>query len=226
MTRIVIVDDHDVVRAGLKGLLAPEPGFEVVAEASSGEEAVRLARSLEPDVMLMDVELPGWSGLEATERILKAQPGIGIVVLTAHARPPLPARLLEVGAGAFLSKACQADELFRAIRAVARGERYLAPEIAQQMALAAIAGTPNNPFEMLTPRELEIAMMLGQGMRAQDIGEVLKLSAKTIASHKYRMYDKLAIKSEVELLRLALRYGLISAETAAGEAGKNPPKSV
>lgn len=211
MIRIVIVDDHDVVRAGLSGILESAGGLEVIGQADNGEDAIRLARTLSPDVILMDVEMPGCSGLEATERILKAQPDIGIAVLTAHAEPPLPARMLEAGASAYLSKACQAPELLEAIRSVARGGRYLSPEIAQQMALAVVSGGPQNPFEDLTSRELEVAMMLAKGMRTREIAAAIKLSPKTVATHKYKVYEKTAVTSEVELLKLAIRHRLVSA---------------
>lgn len=212
MIRIVIVDDHVLVRTGFEGILAKEPDLEVIDQGASGEEAIRLARELKPDVMLMDVEMPGCSGLEATERILKSQPEVGIVVLTAHVKPPLPARMLEAGAGAYISKDCKAPELIQAIRAVARGDRYLAPEIAQQMALAVISGPSQNPFEALTTRELEVAMMLAKGMRPSEIASLINLSPKTIATHKYKVYEKTSVSNEVELLKLALRHGLVSTE--------------
>lgn len=225
MIRIVIVDDHDLVRTGLAGIIEPAHDMEVIGQANNGDEAVRLARTLEPDVILMDVEMPGCSGLEATERILMAQSGIAIVVLTAHAEPPLPARMLEAGASAYLSKTCQGGELLEAIRAVARGGRYLSPEIAQQMALAVVSGGPQNPFEELTSRELEVAMMLAKGMRTRAIADAIKLSPKTVASHKYKVYEKTGTDSEVELLKLAIRHGLVSAPQAHQPAVKDDPKS-
>lgn len=214
MTSILIVDDHDLVRAGLAGIIKGQPELRVVAEAGSGEEALKLARDLEPDIVLMDVELPGLSGLETTERLLRSQPKIGVVVLTAHSEPPLPSRLLEVGARGYLSKSCRAEELLQAIRSVARGERYLAPDIAQQLALSLLPGSPSTPFSELTPREMEITMMLVQGMKASTIGEVVNLAPKTVASHKYRIYAKTGAGSEVELLKLALRYGLAKGDPA------------
>lgn len=209
MTRIVIVEDHDLVRTGLRNILDGEKDMNVVAEAASGEEAIRLAREHSPDIILMDVELPGLSGLESTERILKTQPKIRIVVLTAHSEPPLPARLLDIGASGYLTKACDARELVNAVRAVARGERYIGAEIAQQLALSLLPGTPQSPFQELTARELEVALMVTQGMKMQSIAEVINVSPKTVATHKYNVYEKVGVSSEVELLRLALRYGLV-----------------
>lgn len=212
LTRILIVDDHDLVRTGLKNILADAGEMELVGEASTGEDAIRLARQLEPEVVLMDVGLPGLSGLETTERILKAQPDIQVIVLTAHSEPPLPARLLDIGATGYLTKACDARELINAVRTVARGERYIGSDIAQQLAISLLPGTPQSPFQELTARELEIALMLTQGMKMQSIAEVVNVSPKTVATYKYRIYEKIGVNSEVELLRMALRYGLVSAD--------------
>lgn len=212
MIDILIVDDHDLVRTGLKNILGGSSEFNVVAEAASGEEAIRLSRKFEPDIILMDVGLPGLSGLETTERILKAQPEVRVIVLTAHSEPPLPARLLDSGASGYLTKACNADELIRAVRKVSQGERYIGADISQQLAISLLPGTPQSPFQELTGRELEIALMLTQGMKMQSIAEVLNVSPKTVATYKYRIYDKVGVSSEVELLRAALRHGLVSAD--------------
>ncbi|MFU8832179.1 MAG: response regulator [Wenzhouxiangella sp.] len=212
MIRILIVEDHDLVRTGLRNILAGASDIEVVGEAASGEEAMRLSRDLSPDIILMDVELPGLSGLETTERILRVQPDIRVVVLTAHSEPPLPARLLDIGASGYLTKACDAKDLISAVRAVARGERYIGAEIAQQLALSLLPGTPQSPFQNLTARELEVALMLTQGMKMPVIAGVINVSPKTVATHKYKVYEKVGVTSEVELLRLALRYGLVKPE--------------
>ncbi|MFP4207569.1 MAG: response regulator [Wenzhouxiangella sp.] len=208
MIKLMIVEDHELFRTGISNILATVDNIEIVAELSNGEEAIGLARRLEPDVILMDVGLPGLSGLETTERILKSQPRIRVIVLTAHAEPPLPARLLDIGASGYLTKGASADELLAAISAVHRGERYIGSEIAQQLALSLLPGTPASPFQNLTTRELEVTLMLIQGMKANSIGQVLKLSPKTVATHKYRIYDKVGVRNEVDLLHLALRYGL------------------
>jgi len=210
LTDILIVDDHDLVRTGLQNILAGEADLHVVGEASTGEEAIRLSREFEPDLVLMDVGLPGLSGLETTERILKSLPDTRVIVLTAHSEPPLPARLLDSGASGYLTKACDAAELLRAVRKVAQGERYIGSDISQQLAISLLPGTPQSPFQQLTSRELEITLMLTQGMKMQSIGEVLNVSPKTVATYKYRIYDKIGVGSEVELLRMALRHGVVS----------------
>lgn len=212
MAKLLIVDDHHLVRTGLRNILERSGDIEVVGEASSGEEAIRLNRELEPDLILMDISLPGLSGFETTERILATHPDVRIIVLTAHARPPFPTRLLDMGASGFLTKACDSEELLRAIRTVGNGERYIGSEIAQQLAIALLPGTPQSPFQELTSRELEVALMLTQGMKMPSIAEVLNVSPKTVATYKYRIYEKVGVSSEVALLREALRHGLIQSE--------------
>ena len=210
MIKLLIVDDHDLVRTGLKNILAAQADLEVIGEAASGEEALGLARRLEPDVILMDISLPGLSGLETTERILKTRPEARIVVLTAHSEAPLPAQMLESGAAGYLTKACDAAELLKAVRQVAAGHRYIGNDISQQLAISLLPGESRSPFGELTGREMEIAMMLTQGMKVRSIGEVLSVSPKTVATYKYRIYQKVGVASEVELLRAALRHGVVS----------------
>lgn len=205
----MIVEDHDLVRTGLRNILSEVPGLEIVAEVSSGEDAILFARERRPDVILMDVGLPGLSGLEATERILKTQPETRIIILTAYSEPPLPARLLDAGASGYLTKSCDAAELIAAVKAVSRGERYIGTEIAQQLALSLLPGSPQSPFQQLTARELEVMMLLTQGMRMTEIAKIISVSPKTIATYKYRIYDKVGVGSEVELLHMALRHGLV-----------------
>ncbi|MGY6588266.1 MAG: response regulator [Wenzhouxiangella sp.] len=209
MTTVFIVDDHDLMRSGLKNILLTASDFELIGEASTGEDALRQIRQLKPDLVLMDVELPGLSGIETTERLLKILPRTRVVVLTAHSEPPLPARLLDIGAAGYLTKACDSKELISAMRAVMRGERYIGGEIAQQLALSLLPGTPQSPFQDLTTRELEVALMLTQGMKMPMIADTINVSPKTVATHKYNVYQKVGVNSEVDLLRLALRYGLV-----------------
>jgi two-component system invasion response regulator UvrY len=209
MIRLLIVDDHHLVRAGLRNIIDTAGGIEVVGEAESGEDAIRLNRELQPDVVLMDIGLPGLSGLETSERILQVRPSVRVIVLTAHAQPPFPARLLDMGAAGYLTKACDAEELVRAIRRVHDGERYIGSEIAQQLAMSLLPGTPRSPFQELTPRELEVALMLARGMKPAKIAERINVSPKTVSTHKYRIFDKLGVDSEVALLREAIRHDLI-----------------
>lgn len=218
MVRILIVDDHELVRIGLRHILDKQPGLKVVGEADSGESALRAQRELSPDVILLDVSLPGLSGFEVTRRIRRVAPEVRIIILTVHAESPYPARLLESGASAYLTKGCAADELVAAVHKTMAGERYVGNDIAQQLALALLPGADPSPFEVLTAREMEVLLMLVQGEPLARIGEILSLSPKTVSTYKYRIYDKLAIRGEIELMRLALRHGIIepARETVRG----------
>lgn len=213
MIKLLIVDDHHLVRTGLRNIIDGAGGIEIVGEADTGERAIQLNREMQPDVILMDIGLPGLSGFETSERIMNVRPGVRIIVLTAHATPPFPARLLEMGAAGYLTKACDAAELVAAIRKVNAGERYIGSEIAQQLAMSLLPGTPQSPFQELTPRELEVAMMLARGLKSSAIAERMSISPKTISTHKYRIYEKIGVDSEVALLREAIRYGVIDAES-------------
>lgn len=209
MIRVLIVDDHDLVRTGLRHILDRADNVTVIGEAGSGEEAIRRQREMQPDVVLMDISMPGMSGMEVTQRMLRSDDSIRIIILTAHAQSPFPTRLLEAGAMGYLTKACAADELLNAIHSVAEGRRYIGSEIAQQLALALLPGTEQSPFEDLSSREMEVTLMLTQGMSVADIAQTMSLSPKTVSTYKYRIYEKLHVKNEVELTRLAMRHGLI-----------------
>lgn len=207
MIRVFLLDDHALVRTGYRYILEKHADIELVGEAASGEEGLPLIRKLQPDVVLCDLHLPGMSGLEITERVVRSGLPTKVVIVSVQEDGPMPMRLMEAGASGYLGKACDQTELLRAVREAARGRRYLAGELAQRMALSAMSGE-RSPFEQLTPRELEVVMMLCQGMRMADIGRRLSLSAKTIATHKYRLFDKLGIEDAVSLARLAAQHGV------------------
>ncbi|MBP6596639.1 MAG: response regulator [Arenimonas sp.] len=207
MIRIFLLDDHALVRTGYRLILAQEKEFLVVGEAGSGEEGLPMVRRLRPDVVICDLHLPGISGLDITERIVRGNFGSSVLVVSVQEDGPMPRRLIEAGASGYLGKGCDAAELVRAVREVARGKRYLASHVAQCMALARLSGG-QSPFDALSPRELEVARMLCQGMRMEEIGRRLSLSGKTVATHKYRLFEKLGIKDTVALARLASQYGV------------------
>ena len=205
--RVFLVDDHVLVRTGMRLMLSAETDIELVGEASSGEEALPLIRRLQPDVVLCDLHLPGISGLEVTSRIVRSGMQTRIVVVSVLEDGPLPRRLIEAGAHGYVGKCAGADELIRAVRSVAHGKRYLASGIA--LALAFSGMEPNaSPFDALSPRELEVAMLLTRGLRQEDIARRLSLSAKTVNTHKSRLFDKLGIGDSIALFRLAGQYGL------------------
>ena len=207
MIRVFLLDDHALVRTGYRLILVQERDFEVVGEAGSGEEGLPMIRRLKPNVVICDLHLPGISGLDITERIVRAGMGVHVLIVSVQEKGPMPRRLIEAGASGYLGKGCDAQELVRALREVARGRRYLASHVAQRMALAKLCGE-GSPFDLLSPRELEVARLLCQGMRMEEIGRRLSLSGKTVATHKYRLYEKLGIKDTVALARLAGQHGV------------------
>ena len=211
MIRVFLIDDHELVRTGFQLILARETDIQVVGEASTGEAGLKQVRELKPHVVLCDVHLPGISGLEVTERIVRGNWGPKVIMLSVQNDGPLPRRLLEAGASGYLGKSCPAEELVCAIRTVARGKRALGKDVAEQMALGSIDGHADSPFDQLSPRELEVVMMLTQGLRMTEIAVRLSLSAKTVASHKYRVFDKLGLRDNVALARLAQQHGLLDA---------------
>lgn len=206
--RVFIVDDHALVRTGMRMILSAESDIEVVGDAESGEDALPLIRKLKPDVVLCDLHLPGLSGLEVTERIVKGDHESRVIIVSVLQDGPMPRRLLEAGASGYVGKGGDAAELLRAIREVARGKRFLANGIAQNLALAGIDGSAS-PFDSLSPREMEIALMLVQGLRQDAIAKRLSLSAKTVNTHKARLFEKLDITDSIALARLASRYGIV-----------------
>jgi two-component system invasion response regulator UvrY len=207
MIRVFLLDDHALVRTGYRLILQQEKDIEVVGESGSGEEGLPLVRRIKPDVVLCDLHLPGISGLDVTERIVRGDSGARVLIVSVQEDGPMPRRLIEAGASGYLGKGCDAQELVKAIREVFRGRRYLASHVAQHMALAKISGD-GTPFDLLSPRELEVARMLCHGMRMEEIGKRLSLSGKTVATHKYRLFEKLGIKDTVALARLATRHGV------------------
>lgn len=208
MLRVVLVDDHNIMRAGLQALLRKEADIEIVGEAENGEQGLMLIRQSKPDIALVDVHMPGITGVELTERVRRAKLSTRIVILTVAGEAPFPRRLLEAGASGYLTKGCPAEELIKAIRQVADGKRYIASDVAQQLALATMDGT-ESPFAKLSARELEIAIMLASGLKAKTIATRLHLSEKTVATYKARLFEKLGVDNVVALANMAAVHGLL-----------------
>ncbi|AVH90125.1 two-component system response regulator UvrY [Stenotrophomonas maltophilia] len=206
--RVYLVDDHALVRTGMKMILSGETDIEVVGEAETGEDALREVRQLLPDVVLCDLHLPGVSGMEVTERIVRSHRNTRVVIVSVLEDGPLPKRLLEAGAAGYIGKGCDAQELLRAVRDVAAGRRYLGTSIAQNLALSTVEGN-GSPFDNLSPRELEVALLLTQGLRQEDIARRLSLSAKMVNTHKARLFEKMGIHDNIALARMASQYGLV-----------------
>ena len=212
---VLLVDDHKLVRTGLKFILQDTPDIIVVGEASTGEEALERARVLKPDVVIMDVSMPGIGGLEATRKLAMGLPDARVIVLSVHTAEPYPMRLLEAGASGYLTKDCAPDEIVSAIRRVRAGERYITAEIARQLALNAVSRDSASPFDQLSAREMQVTIMVTGGHSLQAISEKLHLSPKTVSTYRSRLFQKLGVSNDVELTRLALRYGVI--EERSGE---------
>ncbi len=213
MIKVLLVDDHDIVRTGLKLVIEQMDGINIIGECRDGKSAVEVVQTHRPDVILMDVNMPKMSGLEATRRITQTDPSVKIIILTIHAENPFPRNLLDAGAVGYLTKGCAAEELEKAIRKVARGHRYVGADIAQQMALAMLpGGGEGSPFDSLSMRELDVAMMLVRGKKAKEIAYVLGLTDRTVATYKYRILEKMGIRNEVELTHVAIRHGLLDAK--------------
>lgn len=207
-TRVVVADDHAMVRAGIRRLLEDAPDMEVVGEAESGEQAMQEFIKHRPDVLIMDLSMPGIGGLEGIRRILKKEPAAKILIVSMHEDAIYPTRAVQAGAKGYLSKRTAPDALLRAVREVAKGEVFLERNIAQKIALHGINGV-KNPFQDLTEREFEVFRMLAEGRAVAEIAELLFLSAKTVGTYQTRIMHKLGAHNSAELARLAIRIGLV-----------------
>lgn len=216
MIKVLLIDDHKLVRTGIRKILEESAGIQVVGEADDGEHGLELAEQLKPDVVLLDVSMPGIGGLEATRQLLEHDPSTKVIVVSVHAQEPVPGKLLEAGAFGYLTKGCAADEVVTAVRRVHGGERYLTAEIARALAFGAVGGrkTSESPFELLSQREMQVMMMVTQGQSIQEISERLRLSPKTVSTYRYRLFEKLGVGNDVELTRLALRHGFVEGDGA------------
>lgn len=212
LVKLLLVDDHELVRTGVKRILEDVADFNVVAEATTGEEAVKLCRTNAPDIVLMDMNMPGMGGLEATRQILRFSEDTRIIVLSVYKENPIPAKVMQMGASGYLTKDSGPGEMIKAIYKVASGQKYISPDLAQQIAIGQLDLNESNPFESLSERELEITMMLTKGAKVPDIAVCLNISAKTVNTYRYRMFEKLSVSTDVELTHLALRHKLIQSD--------------
>jgi two-component system, NarL family, response regulator NreC len=225
---LMLVDDHDVVRTGLRSFLETQPGLQVIAEARNGIEALEQAKNLQPDVVLMDITMPDMDGMEATRQLKKSNPECQVMALTVHADKQYFMEMLAAGASGYITKQAAAEELVAAIRAIAAGNVYLQPALArwllddyQRLIKQTGLRSHNEPQEkdrdavsldILSPRERQVLELVGEGLNNNAIGEQLKLSPKTIARHRERIMNKLNMHSRTELVKFAIRTGLISLE--------------
>ncbi len=209
MISVLLTDDHALVRTGIRRLLEDSKHIKIVGEADSGEEGVKLAQQLKPDVILMDVNMPGIGGVEACRRILQRDSGQKIIVLTIHNEQTFPKRMLEIGAKGYLTKECGVDEMLMAIKQVNNGGAYIAPSIAQQLALSLLPGNGYNPIDRLSRREFQVMLMISHGLTNAEISDKLCLSPKTISTYRLRLLEKLGAQNEVDLIKIAVEQGMI-----------------
>lgn len=212
--RVLLAEDHTLVRAGIRALLQTLPDVEVVAEAGDGREALQLIQTTRPDVVLLDIAMPGLNGLDAAARITKDHPTARLIMLSGHAGEEYVAQALRAGAAGYLLKDSAVAELELAIKAVLRGQTYLSAAVSRQVVDGYLgrAGSKAGPLEGLTARQREILQMIAEGKTTKDIAHVLNLSAKTVETHRMQLMERLDIHDVAGLVRLAIRAGLVSAE--------------
>lgn len=208
MIRILLVDDHAVVREGYRRLLERRADLRVVAEAGSAEDALQIVREGLPDLIILDLSLPGMGGIELTRRILQRHSEAHILIFSMHRDPLFAAQALRAGALGYVTKSSSPDVLIQAVYKIARREKVLSPDIAPEMALTLLEGT-SNPAEELSPREFEILRLLLDGRGNEEIGNILNLSPKTVQNVHYQIKTKLGVRTDIELARLAMKLKLI-----------------
>lgn len=207
MIRVLLVDDHELVRSGIEVLLNAVEDIDVVGVCDCGETALEVIKREPPDVVLMDVNMPGMGGFEACRRIIDNYPAIKIIGLSVHNSGPVPQQLLKQGVGGFVSKGSAVNEMVAAIRSVMAGKRYLCKDVANNLALQSLRSEGISPFLQLSRRETEVTQLILGGKGIQEIAHVLEVSDKTVNTYRYRLYRKLSIKNDVELTRLAAKHG-------------------
>ncbi len=206
--KVMLVDDHAVVRMGFKMLLETSGDIKVIAEADSGEDAIKSFQEHKPDVIVMDITMPGIGGMEAIERILAKESATKVLVLSAHEDSVHPKRVLNAGAMGYLTKRSAAEELVKAIRSVSAGKKYIEANVAQQMAIQQLSGE-ESPVDVLSEREFEVFMSLAKGKTTNEIAETLFLSPRTVGTHLYNIKQKLNASNSAEIALIAMRSGLI-----------------
>lgn len=210
MIKVLLVDDHELVRTGIAALLNSQDDISVVGVTNSGEDALEILDNIMPDVILMDINMPGIGGVEACRRMLQRFPEIRIIALSVHNDGPIPPQLLKMGALGFISKGSAVEEMVNAIHAVIDGKRFLCSEVASNLAFQGLpGGGAESPFSKLSQREAEVVNLILQGKSIKEISALLVISDKTVNTYRYRLYDKLKVKNDVELTRMAVKFSHI-----------------
>lgn len=209
--KVLVVDDHDLVRMGIARMLDDDAQIEVIAEADNGDAAVQLARQHRPDVVLLDVNMPNVGGVEATRRIKQINQNIKVLAVSSLSAQPYPSMLLKAGVNGYITKGTPLDEMIRAIKKVHGGGKYFSHDVAEQLADTVLGEQAESPFDALSEREKQVAMMVVNCQSAQEIADQLFVSVKTVNTYRYRIFEKLGVNSDVKLTHLAIRHGLIEA---------------
>ncbi|HEB77939.1 MAG TPA: response regulator [Methylothermaceae bacterium] len=209
MITVLVADDHELVRSGIEHILNIDPEITVVGTAATGEEALKLVETLRPDIVIMDVNMPGIGGLAACQKLKHHHPEIRLIALSVYTDGPIPKQLLEAGVDGYISKHCPPQEMIKAVKSVYRGKRYLSQDVASQLAFAHTEKHAS-PFDRLSAREMEVTLLTLQGKSIQEIANILSVSPKTVCTYRYRIFEKLGIRNDVELTRLAAKYGLLN----------------
>lgn len=216
--KILVADDHPVVRKGLHSCLARQDRLKIVGEASDGDEALKKTRELSPDVVLMDISMPGMNGLEVTEVLRKDHPDVKVLVLSVHNNRDYIFRIIQAGAHGFISKEAPPDELLRAIESVYAGEPFFSPEIAKAALNQLVSsGGKKDPFAQLTSREREVLVLIAEGQSNKEIANKLGIGVRTIETHRERIMRRLDIHSVAGLTKFAIANGMISIDGGAGK---------
>ncbi len=209
MIRVLIADDHGIVRQGLKQIVSESPGIVVTGEASNGEEALALARRQEFDVAIIDIAMPGRGGLDVLKDLRKEHPALKIVVLSIYSEEQYAIRSLRDGASAYITKANATDELVPAIRTVAAGKKFITPAVAERLAAYVEEGERRAPHETLSDREMQVLLLIGSGKSVTGISRELALSVKTVSTYRTRILEKMGATSNAQLIQYVIRSGLI-----------------
>ena len=212
---VLLVDDHAIIREGLRSLLEKQPEMEVIADTDDGRKALDLVRELLPNIVIMDISMPGLNGIESTRQIIAEFPNVKVIALSIHSKRRFVADMLSAGATGYILKECLFDELVQAIKAVAAGGRYLSPRITDVVVsdyVKRLSATADSPFEALTTREREVLQLVAEGKSTKQIALELHVSTKTIEANRRQMMEKLNVHSVAELTKYAVREGLTTLE--------------
>jgi DNA-binding NarL/FixJ family response regulator len=206
--KLILVDDHAVVRSGLRRLLELNKQVEVIAEADSGEQAYQCYGELKPDIVVMDISMPGMGGLESARRIIKRYPTAKIIIFSMHETASFASQAIKSGVKGYVTKTGAAEDLTRAVLEVANGKTFLSAEIAQKIALETLSGQ-DDPIHQLSGREFEVFRLLAEGKKVEEVAEMLKISQKTVANYYTMIKQKLGVTSPIDMVRFAIRHGLV-----------------